>query len=190
MKIIPQLKPGQTITSKRYNALVQGIEARTPVIKGGQTSYITGQPVVSASEHGFWAKVSRKVDSDTTDSDVPNFKNLDWKRLFVRIESDSVQVYETDIEGTGAFHISGATVPDGSIVYLRPVPENNGYVFGETGGIGGSGNDSSDSPLIPTQCVRVMADLVCEDGTTVKQFVWIPIIAGVDCPNPESDSID
>lgn len=189
MKNIQTLKPRQKITSKRFNELVQGIEERTPVIKGGQTSYITGQPVVSAQQDGFWAKVSKKVDSDSTDSDVPSRKNLDWKRLFVRIENDTVQTYETDIQGTGAFHISRFDVPDGSIVYLRPVPENNGFVFGDAGFFGGSGSDGSDAPTVPTQCVKVMADIVCDDGSTVKKYVWIPVVAGVDCQIPEEESM-
>lgn len=183
---IKLLKPGQQITSKRYNALVEAIESKTPIVRGGTTSNITGQPVLSIPPDGFWAKVFNQENSD---SDSDSEKNLSWKKLFVRIENDEVMTYETDIEGTGAFHITGASVSDGTIVYLRPVPENNGYVFGESGGSGTGGGDGSDTPFIPTTCVRVLADLICEDGTTVKQFVWIPVLAGVDCPVSSDEEV-
>jgi len=58
--------------------------------------------------------------------------------------------------------------------------------FIESGVFGFGGFDNASDQNIPTLCVKVMADLVCEGETTVKKFVWIPILANVDC-QPSSD---
>lgn len=79
------------------------------------------------------------------------------------------------------------SVPIGTYVKLYYTSAGDWrFVEGSGSGSGGSSN-SSDFPEIPTQCVKVLADMLCEDGSTVLQYVWLPVLANVDC-TPSSDS--
>ncbi|MFT3882451.1 MAG: hypothetical protein QM703_22715 [Gemmatales bacterium] len=79
-----------------------------------------------------------------------------------------------------------SSVPIGTYVRLYYTSAGD-WRFVDVAGSGGGSSNSSDFPDIPTVCVRVLADIGCDDGATVLTYVKLPVLANVDCPD-SSDS--
>ncbi len=189
MIIYPDKKWGQKVSGRDFNAVTANLEAlnRISVQYPLELTNSGNNPTLRYLGDFFWARIYPEDNSDEFSAEESDVPGLRWKQVVGEV-NPTLSWHETGLQGDGAFEVNGATIYSSQIVKLYPVV-GGGYVF-ELGGYGaGSGSNSSDYPEIPTNCVRVLADLVCDDGVTVKQFVYIPILANVVCQAPSDEPV-
>jgi hypothetical protein len=181
-------KSGQRVTAQDFNSVTSGLEqqARLSVVYPLALSNQGNNPTLSIDAVPFWARVYSPDDSDENSDADSDGQGLHWRQVAAFVDSGSVHWYETGLQGWLAFEVNGNTLESTGVYRLYPIG-GGGFVFELAGAGGGGSSNSSDYPEIPTRCVQVLANILCEDGSTVLEYVWLPVLANVDC-TPASDS--
>lgn len=122
-----------------------------------------GSPQFTVGEHGFWARI---IDHYSSSGSVASGEGNRY--LFRRLVEDRDGTWQDSGEtNNNAYEVSSSFVPMDSIQWLRPSKVGD-YRF-VSGGESFSG-DSNSSLGIEWECKEVMADLVCDGNSTVRQW--------------------
>ena len=171
------------------NELIEAVErlSNMTVESPLRLTMFSGSPKLGVSEHGFWARIIDVVASSA--SVAPSTGRTRYS--FLKVKADlGGEWLDTGEGGNTAYEVNDANVTLDTIHWLRP-DGVGGYRFAASGSGDGAGSSGSSTD-ITWQCVEVLADLVCDGQTTVKQFgtifqpVGVPPCTGTSYLSPSS----